>query len=974
MIPARGHAFSDEWFTLSSPTYTARGTEGRYCIGGCGEREIRETSALIANGAEEILREAYGLDDGEKLSCGYKYTLTGKIRKIITVYENGKKCVSVIIVADVQSEKDSILCYDIRGIETASLEIGDTLTVVGAIVNDGGNIKFDGGCMIWDHVPLPRVTFDSNGGGYVEIQSVDENGKVEEPETPTRDGEGGIDYEFGGWFSDEDLTVRFDFTSEIPESITLYAKWIITEKAAEESGSDEPVWGYKAVKDLAELSVGDRIIIVASGSSYALGKTQKSNNRSAAQVTKNPDGTLSFGDDVEIITLEAGTKNGTFALAVSGGYLYAASKSNNYLKTQSVNDGNGSWSISISDTGEASLVAQGTNTRNILRFNKSSTLFSCYKIGQMSIIIYKYQDLSEEKTYTVTFLESKNANDSYADVKVIAGNSAREPEPPQRDGYTFEGWYCGDDLWSFDSCVSSDITLYAKWSNAEKPTPNPDTGETEVKNTTIYLVGDSTVCAFNDNYLYPRYGWGTQLDKYLTDKATVKNLALSGRSSKSFIAEENYETLKNSIKEGDFLLIAFGHNDEKSDDPARFTDASLSLTNEKSFAYYLYNYYIKLAEEKGATPILVTPIVRANTKDDYNGASGHVTDNGDYREAILGLAEQKGVSVIDMTAITSTRYESLGYDEAIKYHAVLQGKYAEGSTTKIVENWETVDKTHLNIYGASYVAYRVANELLGIDSAKPYVKADISEPTADVRVANSGYTVPDYESPKFDSYTPSSNFTTITDGWYGTAFGNTGGDPTNASNGYVATETEAGVFKVGNEKNNKGKFDSTSDGFAFAFTQVEASKNFKITVNAKVISTASAKQAGFGLMLRDDCIIDQTANGSIASNYLTAGIYASSTTSMTANFYRENGTLNKGETMDDMYEAGDELTLTIERIGQTVNVKMIYGDKAYEESYYDFDLFARDTGYMYVGMFANRGTVVEFTNLDFTVTGESQGA
>ena len=68
-----------------------------------------------------------------------------------------------------------------------------------------------------------------------------------------------------------------------------------------------------------------------------------------------------------------------------------------------------------------------------------------------------------------------------------------------------------------------------------------------------------------------------------------------------------------------------------------------------------------------------------------------------------------------------------------------------------------------------------------------------------------------------------------------------------------------------------------------------------------------------------------------------------------------------------------ELTLR-ERIGQTVNVTVVYGGVTYTESYYDFDLFARDTEYMYVGMFANRGTVVEFTDVVFTITGDSQGA
>ena len=492
-----------------------------------------------------------------------------------------------------------------------------------------------------------------------------------------------------------------------------------------------------------------------------------------------------------------------------------------------------------------------------------------------------------------------------------------------------------------------------------------------VKNATFYLVGDSTVCSFADDYYYPRYGWGTQLGNYLNDKATVVNLALSGRSSKSFLVEENYQTLVNNLKEGDYLIIAFGHNDEKSDDAARFTDASLPYTDEASFGYHLYEYYIKLAEEKGATPILVTPIVRAKSSDDYSGNEGHNTATGDYRQAIIDLGEAVGVDVIDMTAITRARYEEVGYDEAIKYHALLHGK-KDGDA--IVDNWDTVDKTHLNIYGAKYVAYNVALELAKLDGVSGYVAEGITEPTETDRVPNADYVVPDYLAPDLENYAPAEQFTTTTEGWYGTAFGNTGGDPTNyGSKGFLAKEVSTGVFQVGNEKSN-GKFQSSDDGFSFLFTQVEADKNFTITVTGKVLKTASTKQAGFGLMLRDDCIINQTANGSISSNYITAGILANSSTEMYANFYRENGTLKKGTKMDGMYAVDDVVTFTIERIGQTVNVTVVYNGVTYTESYYDFDLFARDTEYMYVGMFANRGTVVEFSNVQFTITGESQGA
>ena len=144
----------------------------------------------------------------------------------------------------------------------------------------------------------------------------------------------------------------------------------------------------------------------------------------------------------------------------------------------------------------------------------------------------------------------------------------------------------------------------------------------------IYVVGDSTVCSFNDNYYLPRYGYGTQLTEYLNVQSNqVVNLAISGRSSLSFLTESNYTTLKTSIAEGDYLIIGFGHNDEKSDDAARFTNPTKSYTddttaNGPSFQYTLYENYVKLAKDKGATPILCTPIVRYDDRGGVFGRKG----------------------------------------------------------------------------------------------------------------------------------------------------------------------------------------------------------------------------------------------------------------------------------------------------------------------------------------------------------------
>lgn len=72
---------------------------------------------------------------------------------------------------------------------------------------------------------------------------------------------------------------------------------------------------------------------------------------------------------------------------------------------------------------------------------------------------------------------------------------------------------------------------------------------------TLWVIGDSTVSSFEDKYYYPRYGYGTMLDKYLNDNVKVVNIALSGRSSKSYLSEPEYNTLINGMKQGDYLLI-----------------------------------------------------------------------------------------------------------------------------------------------------------------------------------------------------------------------------------------------------------------------------------------------------------------------------------------------------------------------------------------------------------------------------------
>ncbi len=145
---------------------------------------------------------------------------------------------------------------------------------------------------------------------------------------------------------------------------------------------------YELVTDASTLAAGDQVIIVAAGSDFALSTTQNKNNRGQAEVTK-VDNTIQPGADVQILTLATGKVDGTFAFYTGAGYLYAASSSNNHLKTEETLSDNSSFMIEIASDGTATMKAQGTYTRNLLQYNKSSKLFSCYSNAQQAVQLYK---------------------------------------------------------------------------------------------------------------------------------------------------------------------------------------------------------------------------------------------------------------------------------------------------------------------------------------------------------------------------------------------------------------------------------------------------------------------------------------------------------------------------------------------------------------------------------------------------------
>ena len=219
-------------------------------------------------------------------------------------------------------------------------------------------------------------------------------------------------------------------------------------------------------------------------------------------------------------------------------------------------------------------------------------------------------------------------------------------------------------------------------------------GCSTTKKMTIYTIGDSTM-ANKKAEVYPETGWGQQFHNYFDSKVTVRNHAMNGRSTKSFIDEGRWKVVADSLRNGDYVFIQFGHNDEKVDKPAVYADAQTTYReNLKKF--------IRDAVAKGATPILLTPMVRR--KFDTSGKL--VDTHGKYPEAVREVAAELKVRLIDMQTLTHQVVSSLGDEPSKKIYLYTKpdAKFPEGRR----------DDTHLSVEGASIYAGLVAHEVAGM--------------------------------------------------------------------------------------------------------------------------------------------------------------------------------------------------------------------------------------------------------------------
>ncbi|MBO5613601.1 MAG: pectin esterase [Prevotella sp.] len=245
------------------------------------------------------------------------------------------------------------------------------------------------------------------------------------------------------------------------------------------------------------------------------------------------------------------------------------------------------------------------------------------------------------------------------------------------------------------------------------------------KQFTIYMIGDSTMADKDMKKAPEERGWGMVLQGFFTENVRIENHAKNGRSSKSFITEGRWQKVLDRMKPGDYLVIQFGHNDEKSKDSLRFTRPWNEFAEN-------YRKFIRGAKEKGVTPIVMNCVARRNffnaktkaeiddealrsvnrdkfsVSDEKINSDTVVDTHGDYAKVPAVIAREMKVAYVDANKISTELENKLG---------------AKGSRELHMIKYNGKDNTHFNEYGAHEIASRLVDAMAKeVPCLKKYVR------------------------------------------------------------------------------------------------------------------------------------------------------------------------------------------------------------------------------------------------------------
>ncbi len=224
----------------------------------------------------------------------------------------------------------------------------------------------------------------------------------------------------------------------------------------------------------------------------------------------------------------------------------------------------------------------------------------------------------------------------------------------------------------------------------------------------LYLVGDSTM-ADKPRPTNPEKGWGQLLREYALLPLRVDNHARNGRSTKSFIDEGRWIDVVDRLKVDDWVLIQFGHNDEKVNKPAVYAEARTAYRDN----------LLRMIEDtrsKGANPILATSVARRKWDE---AGKRLVPTHGEYPIVVREIAEQEGVPLLEMERLTTELEESKGVEGSKKLHLWFEAGELQIKPEGISDN------THYSELGARKVAKLAIAEMrrLQLPIAKHFADA-----------------------------------------------------------------------------------------------------------------------------------------------------------------------------------------------------------------------------------------------------------
>ena len=236
---------------------------------------------------------------------------------------------------------------------------------------------------------------------------------------------------------------------------------------------------------------------------------------------------------------------------------------------------------------------------------------------------------------------------------------------------------------------------------------------------TIFIASDSTVQTY-ETAEAPKTGWGqtlynffgdfieerkctdcgySQSRTYETENVIIENRAIGGRSSKSFIEEGKFDDLLEDVKPGDYVLVQWGHNDATAARPNRYVSPA-------DFEYWM-QYYVDGVTQRGATPVLVTPVARYSYVSNADGTVTFVGNFEKYGDVMRKMAKEQNIPIVDLTASSVALCNEFGLEGAKALFMVHAG-----------------DTTHLQYYGAYKFAQCVAQGIVDYAAAGTTDKLD----------------------------------------------------------------------------------------------------------------------------------------------------------------------------------------------------------------------------------------------------------